>query len=200
MKVITNSNTTDFVSLDAYLTPVVLPAAKNQTACALETNTTISPLHVFPICVRATTLTLTIWSVGYSPTPSALNYPNAFNLRTQLNYAWNTYKLPILISEFGLEVSIAGELQLNLDNVPGSQYLLSYLGEVLQAIWEDGVDVMEALTWNWGDDWKFGTFDTGFGLQFVNHTTQERRYWRSFFDVIDFVEGQRRRQGGENRD
>lgn len=59
---------------------------------------------------------------------------------------------------------------------------------MLNAIWEDGVKVMGAITWNWADDWEFGGFDTGFGLQYVNRTSQERMYRRSFFDIIDFVE------------
>jgi hypothetical protein len=193
------AETADFVSLDAYSAPVVLPATNNFTACALDTNTTTNPLHAYPICIGTTSLTPTGWSVGYSPGAGSTGLPNPFNLRTSLNYAWDTYRLPIVITEFGLQVPtpVGGSLPLNLDNVPGSEYLLSYLGETLDAIWEDGVHVLGAITWNWADDWELGNFDTGFGLQFVNRTTQERRYRRSFFDVIDYVEGQGRRQGYE---
>jgi beta-glucosidase/6-phospho-beta-glucosidase/beta-galactosidase len=64
---------------------------------------------------------------------------------------------------------------------------------MLTAIWEDGVHVMGALVWTFLDDWEFGYNNKGFGLQFLNRTTQERVYRRSIFDVVDFVEG--RRQG-----
>jgi hypothetical protein len=47
------------------------------------------------------------------------------------------------------------------------------------------------LVWNWGDDWEFDAYDTGYGLQYINHTTQQRVYRRSFFDVVDFVESRR---------
>lgn len=98
-----------------------------------------------------------------------------------------------MITEFGLELPYpAGNaLTNNVYNVPQSEYLLSYLGEMLRAIWEDGVHVMGALVWNWGDDWEFDAYDTGYGLQYINHTTQQRVYRRSFFDVIDFVESRR---------
>ena len=115
----------------------------------------------------------------------------ASSIRTQLSYFWNTYEIPIVISETGRQTPKPAEFDQNLDNTPQSIFLQAELKQVLEAIWEDGVHVMGLFVWNWGDDWEFTSYDFGFGLQFVNHTTQERAYRRSFFDVIDFVESRR---------
>ncbi|KAF2171574.1 glycoside hydrolase family 1 protein [Zasmidium cellare ATCC 36951] len=190
------NGTMDFISLDAYSAPVVEPVASNLTACATSYNKTTNPYRNFPICVNASSTVPAAdgdWSIGYSPYGSPTYYDSPHNLRTQLRYTYTTYKLPVFISEFGLSLPAppGGRLQDNLFNQPASEYLLSYLNEVLKAIWEDGVDVMGALVWNWADDWEFGSFAQGFGLQYVNFTTQERRYRRSFFDVMGFVESRR---------
>lgn len=136
----------DFISIDAYSAPIIYPAVADLNACA--TNHNIS--RPFPICVNATTLTQTGWSTGYSPAGSPTDYTEPYGLRTQLNYVWSTFGLPILISEFGLTIPPppGGRIQDNLYNVPQSDYLLSYLNEMLTAIWEDGVHVMGALVWN----------------------------------------------------
>jgi hypothetical protein len=34
---------------------------------------------------------------------------------------------------------------------------------------------------------RFGDYDAHFGMQTVNRTTQTRRYKKSFFDIVDFV-------------
>ncbi len=36
-------------------------------------------------------------------------------------------------------------------------------------------------------DREFGDYDSHYGVQTVNRTTQERRYKKSFFDLVDFV-------------
>lgn len=182
--------TIDFVALDAYTAPPVIPASSNLTECAV--NSANSTTYAYPLCVTLATETPTGWAFGYSPAGNPVFYTSPYNLRTNLNYIWHAYGLPIVITEFGLEVPPPpGALENNLFNVPGSEYSISYLSEILKAIWEDGVKVLGAISWNWGDSWEFGQFDTGYGLMFVNHTTQERRYRRSFFDVVDYVESRR---------
>jgi hypothetical protein len=49
-----------------------------------------------------------------------------------------------MVTEFGLSVPVppGGRLQDNLYNVPQSEYIISYLNEMLKATWEDGVHVM----------------------------------------------------------
>lgn len=110
-------------------------------------------------------------------------------LRTYLSYLWNTFRKPVLIAEFGFPVFGETEktLQDQLFDSPRSDYYLSYMSEVLKSIWEDNVWVMGALAWSFADNWEFGDYDAHFGLQTVNRTTQERRYKKSFFDLVDFV-------------
>ena len=134
-------------------------------------------------------------NLGYLP--DYLIYNTAAYVRTQLNYFWNTYKRPIMITEFGFPINTgsfpeSANLLTDIQFDPArSEYILSYLGEMLKAIGEDGVDVMGALMWTWVDNWEWGTFAHAFGLQYNNRTTQERAYKRSFFDAVDFVETRR---------
>ena len=79
------------------------------------------------------------------------------------------------------------ELPDQLFDTPRSIYYLSYMSEVLKSIWEDGVEVAGAFAWSFVDNWEFGDYDARFGIQTVNRTTQERRYKKSFFDLVDFV-------------
>ena len=60
------------------------------------------------------------------------------------------------------------------------------MSEVLKSIWEDGVEVAGAFAWSFADNWEFGDYEAHFGMQTVNRTTQERRYKKSFFDLVDF--------------
>jgi beta-glucosidase/6-phospho-beta-glucosidase/beta-galactosidase len=64
-----------------------------------------------------------------------------------------------------------------------STYYLSFLQAMLQAIWEDNVHVLGALAWCYADNWEWGDFSSTYGLQYVNRTTQERRYRKSFFSI-----------------
>lgn len=183
--------TLDFIALDAYTAPPVFPTTANLTQCAIDSAN--STHYAYPICVSLAPKTPTGWAFGYDPSGNPVFYTAPSSLRTNLNFIWHTYRLPIVITEFGLQVPppVGGRLEDNLYNVPGSEYTISYLGEVLKAIREDGVEVLGAVNWNWGDSWEFGQFDPGYGLMFVNHTSQERRFRRSFFDVVEFVEGRR---------
>lgn len=110
-------------------------------------------------------------------------------LRTYLSYLWNTFKTPVMITEFGFPVFDESKRAVidQLYDSPRSEYYLSFMNEVLKAIWEDHVHVMGAFAWSFADNWEFGSYESQFGIQFVNRTTQERRYKRSFFDLVDFM-------------
>lgn len=122
-----------------------------------------------------------------------LMYATPTYVRTQLNYIWATYGTPIAITEFGLPMNVDGVLDLPSIryDVLRREYYLSYLTEVLKAIWEDGVDVLGVFAWSWVDTWEWGTYAHQFGLQYNNRTTQERTHKRSIFDLVDFVENRR---------
>lgn len=111
-------------------------------------------------------------------------------LRTYLSYLWNTFRHPVLITEFGFPVFGEADkesLSDQLYDTPRSNYYLSFMSEVLKAIWEDKVHVLGAFAWSFADNWEFGDYDAHFGIQTVNRTTQERNYKKSFFDLVDFV-------------
>ena len=76
-------------------------------------------------------------------------------------------------------------------HTPGRTQELLEAVEGLKAIWEDGVNFIGAFAWSWADNWEFGDYDQQFGIQTVNRTTQVRRYKKSFFDYVDFIESRR---------
>lgn len=117
-------------------------------------------------------------------------------LRTALAYMYDTYRKPVAITEFGFPRSTAYALDVPSIqyDVLRSEYYLSYMSEVLKAIWEDGVEVVGAFAWSWVDNWEWGTYGYEFGLQYNERGTQTRSFKRSFFDLVDFVESRRMRE------
>lgn len=181
--------TADFFSIQPYTATVVSPPP-NDTIAACAANTS-HPLR--PYCVTQSTTTTTGWNIGYRSQSYVYLTPAYF--RTYLNYLWNTFKSPVAVTEFGFPVfGEAEKAQKDQEfDSPRSWYYQSYLNEGLKAIWEDGVQFIGAFAWSWADNWEFGDYDQHFGIQTVNRTTQERRYKKSFFDFVDFIES--RRQG-----
>jgi len=64
---------------------------------------------------------------------------------------------------------------------------MSYLGEALLAIHEDGIPLGGAFSWAMVDnaEWASG-LSTRFGIQYVNYTTLERTYKRSAMALSEF--------------
>ncbi|KIX06488.1 uncharacterized protein Z518_04464 [Rhinocladiella mackenziei CBS 650.93] len=181
------NGTADFLGVDPYTSTVVSPPVPNSIDSILECTTNSSSIY-FPYCVNQSTLTTTGWNIGYRS--QSYVYTTPTYLRLYLSYLYNTFHTPIVITEFGFPVFAESEmvdLSDALFDTPRSQYYLSYLSETLRAIWEDGVHVMGAFAWTFADNWEFGDYDAHFGLQTVNRTTMERRYKKSFFDLVDFV-------------
>jgi beta-glucosidase/6-phospho-beta-glucosidase/beta-galactosidase len=183
------NGTADFFSIQPYTATVVSPPP-NDTVAACAANMSHS---LRPYCVTQTTTTTTGWNIGYRSQSYVYLTPAYF--RTYLNYLWNTFKSPVAVTEFGFPVFAEAdkEQQDQEFDSPRSWYYQSYLNEGLKAIWEDGVQFIGAFAWSFADNWEFGDYDQQFGIQTVNRTTQERRYKKSFFDFVDFVES--RRQG-----
>ncbi|KAJ1333288.1 beta-glucosidase [Microdochium nivale] len=177
------NGTSDFLGIDPYTATVVAPPSYGIEACASNSS---DPL--FPYCVNQTTLTTTGWNIGYRS--QSYVYMTPTYLRTYLNYLWNTFRKPVVISEFGFPVFAEADkpnLSDQLFDTPRSMYYLSFMSEVLKAIWDDGVHVLGIYAWSFADNWEFGDYDARFGIQTVNRTTQERRYKKSFFDLADFM-------------
>lgn len=167
------------------MAPIVSPVVADIAACAANN---VSNPH-YPQCVSTTEITANGWNEGYHG--EYIVYTASVYVRTQLNYLWNTYQMPLVITEFGFSTT-ASRASAALNDIQfdvlRSEHYLSFLAEVLKSIWEDGVHVMGAFMWSSVDNWEWGTFSHQFGLQHLNRTTQQRVYKRSIFDVVDFVE------------
>jgi beta-glucosidase/6-phospho-beta-glucosidase/beta-galactosidase len=176
------NGTADFLGIDPYTATVISPPSEGITACAANTS---DPL--FPYCVNQSTVTTFGWDIGYRS--QSYVYTTPTYLRTYLSYLWNTFKHPIIVSEFGFPVWDEADKALpdQLFDTPRSTYYLSFMSEILKSIWEDHVHVLGALAWSFADNWEFGDYSAHFGLQTVNRTTQVRNYKKSFFDLVDFV-------------
>jgi beta-glucosidase/6-phospho-beta-glucosidase/beta-galactosidase len=181
------NGTADFFSIQPYTATVVSPPP-NDTIATCATNSS-HPLQ--PYCVTQSTETTTGWNIGYRSQSYVYLTPAYF--RTYLNYLYNTFRAPVAVTEFGFPVfgeALKTQKDQEFDS-PRSLYYQSYLNEGLKAIWEDGVEFIGAFAWSWADNWEFGDYDQHFGIQTVNRTTQERRYKKSFFDFVDFIESRR---------
>jgi beta-glucosidase/6-phospho-beta-glucosidase/beta-galactosidase len=163
---------------------VVSQPAGGIDTCAKQ-NLTTDPL--FPYCVVQETTNVYGWDIGYRS--QSYVYITPTYLRSYLFYLWNTYRKPVIVSEFGFPVygESTKELPDQLFDSSRSQYYLSYMSEILRSIYEDGVHVMGALAWSFMDNWEFGDYSAQFGMQVVNRTTQDRWYKKSFFDLVDFM-------------
>lgn len=181
------NGTADFFSIQPYTATVVSPPP-NDTIASCAANTS-HPLR--PYCVTQSTSATTGWNIGYRSQSYVYLTPAYF--RTYLNYLYNTFRAPVAVTEFGFPVFGEGKKaqQDQEFDSPRSWYYQSYLNEGLKAIWEDGVEFIGAFAWSWADNWEFGDYEQHFGIQTVNRTTQERRYKKSFFDFVDFVESRR---------
>ncbi|KAL1798147.1 hypothetical protein ACET3X_002184 [Alternaria dauci] len=181
------NGTADFFSIQPYTATVVSPPP-NDTIADCAANIT-HPLR--PYCVTQSTLTTTGWNIGYRSQSYVYLTPSYF--RTYLNYLWNTWRSPVAVTEFGFPVfAEAQKTQVDQEfDSPRSWYYQTYLNEGLKAIWEDGVNFIGAFAWSWADNWEFGDYQQQFGIQTVNRITQVRRYKKSFFDFVDFIESRR---------
>lgn len=176
-------NTSDFLGIDPYTATVVSPPPEGIAECARNQSGKLRPY-----CVVQETQNIFGWNIGYRSQSYVYITPTYF--RTYMNYLYNTFRAPVLVSEFGFPVFAESEklaVEDQLYDTPRSQYYLSFMSEILKCIHEDGVNIMGALAWSFADNWEFGDYTQQFGLQFVNRTTQERRYKKSLFDLVDFV-------------
>ncbi|KAL7932821.1 glycoside hydrolase family 1 protein [Trichoderma chlorosporum] len=162
--------TLDFVSMDVYTAPIIYPVTNDIAACARNNHTSNA---LYPNCVGISETTSNGWLIG-QPSASIQMYTTPTYLRTQLSYLWNTFHAPVMVTEFGHPTNgTANPPQLSAiqyDTVR-SEYYISFLSEMLKAIWEDHIHVLGAFMWSFVDNWEWGSFDSQFGLQYVNRTT-----------------------------
>jgi beta-glucosidase/6-phospho-beta-glucosidase/beta-galactosidase len=181
------NGTADFLGIDPYTATVIAPPEPGSID-SIKQCATNSSAELRPYCVNQTTTDIFGWNIGYRS--QSYVYITPTYLRLYLNYLHNTFRAPIVLTEFGFPVFGEADkenLSDQLFDSPRSIYYLSFMSEVLKAIWEDGVEVLGAFAWSFADNWEFGDYEQHFGIQTVNRTTQERRYKKSFFDLVDFM-------------
>ncbi|KAK6527282.1 hypothetical protein TWF281_010470 [Arthrobotrys megalospora] len=176
-------DTCDFIAIQPYTASIISPPPGGIQSCAKNSSS-----EYFPFCVKRQSTNIFGWNFGYRSYSHVYTTPEY--LRTYLNYLWNTFRKPVFITEFGFPVFGEADKKVIEDMVydtPRSNYYLSFMTEILKAIWEDGVDVMGAIAWSFVDNWEFGDYDARFGLQVVDRGTQRRYFKKSFFDLVGFV-------------
>lgn len=173
----------DFFSFDPYSAEYATAPPEGIDACAANSS---NPL--WPKCVATTYVDASGWLIG-DASSVAYSCIAPQHVREQLNYVWNTFRPNgVLVAEYGFP-SIGDTLR-SLDaqryDLERTVYYQAFLTEFLKSIHEDRVNVIGALAWSILDTNEFGTFDSRYGLQTVNHSTFERTYKRSAFDYVDF--------------
>lgn len=100
-----------------------------------------------------------------------------------------------MVTEFGFPTYGAANktLEYQRENLPQSIFYEGFLNEMYKSIHEDGVHIIGAIGWSYVDHWKWGSYDTRFGVQTVNETTQVKTYKSSIFHYVDWF----RRYGAE---
>jgi beta-glucosidase/6-phospho-beta-glucosidase/beta-galactosidase len=173
----------DFFSFDPYSAQYVTSPPGGIEACARNKS---DPL--WPTCVVTTNDAANGWLIGDASSVT-YSFIAPEYVRAQMNYVWDTFRpAGVLVAEYGFPA--IGDTLRALDaqryDLERSIYYQAFLTEVLRAVHEDGVNVIGALAWSFIETNEFGTFDSHYGLQTLNHTTFERTYKRSAFDYVDF--------------
>ncbi|KAI9065611.1 glycoside hydrolase family 1 protein [Trametes sanguinea] len=107
--------------------------------------------------------------------PWLQSYPPGF--RSLLNYLWETYQMPIYVTENGFTVK--GENVLSADQAVNDtdriEYYEGYTNALLQAVTEDGVPVKGYYAWSLMDNFEWADgYDSRFGVTYVDFKTQNR--------------------------
>lgn len=173
----------DYFGVDPYTYTVVSQPEGGIEACQ---NNESHPL--WPLCVVEEQTRDDGWKMGYRS--QSYVYITPYEFRQYLNYLWNTFKHPILVSEFGFPEWRESEKELGdqVFDMARSVYYRSFMQSILEAINYDKVKVIGAFAWSFADNWEFGDYEQQFGLQVVNRTTQERYFKKSFFDIAKYYQ------------
>ncbi|KAJ3763929.1 glycoside hydrolase superfamily [Lentinula raphanica] len=184
--------TADFFAIDAYRTFYVAAPPDGLSACVNDSS------HPdWPTCNLETQYDSNVgWAVGPAADPLSdwLQATPQF-LRDSFKEYHKRWPSPkIYFSEFGFAEPFEGvrqppEIYHVTEDVDRTNYYMTYLGELLLSIHEDGIPVQGAFAWAMVDnaEWNSG-LSSRFGIQFVNYSTPtlERTYKRSAFALAEF--------------
>ncbi|KAJ4248749.1 hypothetical protein NW762_012587 [Fusarium torreyae] len=95
--------------------------------------------------------------------------------RKLLNWVWDRYHLPIIITENGCPCPGEDDVQVAIDDKYRTRYIGLYLDAISRAIYEDGVSVQGYYVWTLMDnfEWSAG-FGPRFGITHVDFSTLKR--------------------------
>ncbi|KAJ7097624.1 glycoside hydrolase superfamily [Mycena epipterygia] len=186
-----NLGSADFFAIDSYREQWISAPLDGLDACVSNTSHPLWPECHSPVLFDSNAG----WAAGISPDPLSDSWLQATpnTLRTYLqgvHTRWPTTKM--YISEFGF-VEPFEELRTDMfritEDVARTDYFMTYLGQILLSIHEDGVPIAGAFAWAMIDnaEWNSGT-SAKFGIQHVNYTTLERTYKRSALSLSEFFQ------------
>lgn len=143
------NGTADIYAQDLYTANLIQPTQIGGNISACATNATHPD---WPYCVFVTDTARTGWNIGLKSNSYGFLTPRL--TRIALNYVWNTYKTPVMLTEFGFPVYAEAELDLSAEryDTARSEYYRTVLAEALAAVWEDGVDFRGAFMWSFLDN------------------------------------------------
>ncbi|KAJ3887623.1 glycoside hydrolase superfamily [Lentinula edodes] len=186
--------TADFFAIDAYRTYWNAAPPEGIDACVSNSS---DPL--WPSCNLEVMFDFnTGWASGPASDPltSWLQATPQF-LRSSFKEYHRRWPAPrIYYSEFGFAQPFEGvrtpaELFQITEDTDRTNYYMTYLGELLLSIQEDGMPVEGAFAWAIMDnaEWNSG-LSARFGIQYVNYSspTLQRTYKRSAFALSDFFQ------------
>ncbi|KAI0646480.1 beta-glucosidase 1A [Trametes meyenii] len=107
--------------------------------------------------------------------PWLQSYPPGF--RSLLNHLWETYKLPIYVTENGFPVKNENTLPFDevIRDTDRIDYFKGYTDALLRAVTEDGVSIKGYFAWSILDNFEWADgYDTRFGVTYVDYATQAR--------------------------
>ncbi|KAK0451444.1 glycoside hydrolase superfamily [Desarmillaria tabescens] len=178
----------DFFAIDSYRSQWVRASVEGIDACVANTSHPLWPVCNEPVLFDSDYG----WAIGPAADPLATwlqATPVAVGtLLKDLHSRWPSNKL--YVSEFGFAGPYENEktdLSQIKEDVDRTNYFLTYLGEMLLCIHEDGVPIQGAFAWAMLDnaEWASGT-SVRFGIQHVNYTTLERTYKCSALSLAEF--------------
>ncbi|KAJ7613021.1 glycoside hydrolase superfamily [Roridomyces roridus] len=186
-----NLGSADFFAIDSYRESWIAAPDDGLAACVGNMS---HPL--WPECHSVVLFDSNAgWAAGISPDPLSETWlqatPNTLrSYLKDLQTRWPTKKM--YISEFGFDEPFEAfwtDLFRIKEDVARTNYLMTYLGQILLSIHEDGVPIQGAFIWAMMDnaEWNSG-ITAKFGIQHVNYTTLERTYKRSALSLAEFFE------------
>ncbi|SJL09064.1 related to beta-glucosidase [Armillaria ostoyae] len=178
----------DFYAIDCYRSQFIRAPPEGIDACVANTSHPLWPVCNDPVFYDSGYG----WAEGPSADPlSSWLQATPVNVRGELNELhkrWPTNKL--YVSEIGFAEPFESEwtdMFRIMEDVARTNYFLTYLGEILLSIHEDGVPIQGTFAWAMIDnaEWADG-LSARFGIQYVNYTTLERTFKRSALSLSEF--------------